>query len=293
MMDVKQILKNDSQSEMADYLDRWMKQESIRQSGGLSGPYHMVHMTESYLAAAIKEKKPFLTAFLLDYRKKNFSEETLLQARKDLEDRETGQRELWPVEYLSEEVLEWYGTTEISAIQSAGAGQKIRFGSWPHSRTGEPAGILWDVLERRENSLSAISHFCLDAVFFHDRWEIVSWENSTLRVWMNQTFFQKAFSDKEKKLVENVSGDFVFLLSTEEIKRYFPGKENRRAAATDYAAARGVLTEDGICRYWLRTSAADPHEAVRVNYDGTIDENGTYLGKHRYVALRPAIRLKW
>jgi len=62
------------------------------------------------------------------------------------------------------------------------------------------------------------------------------WESSTIRQWLNSSFYNDAFNAEEKNMIREVelsngeydsgeittSKDQVFLLSLNEIKNYFP-----------------------------------------------------------------------
>jgi hypothetical protein len=82
-----------------------------------------------------------------------------------------------------------------------------------------------------------ISRYSLDSKPFHDREEDVNWGKSTLRLWLNSSFYEAAFSDEEKAHVvvsrvepakdmsseteiltdqEGVTEDKVYLLSRDE-----------------------------------------------------------------------------
>lgn len=60
------------------------------------------------------------------------------------------------------------------------------------------------------------------------------WEVSTIREWLNKDFYNKAFSKSEKTKICNVvlktgrrtTNDNVFILSFDEVKKYFKQKIN-------------------------------------------------------------------
>lgn len=91
------------------------------------------------------------------------------------------------------------------------------------------------------------------------------WASSSLRKWMNDTFYYNAFGYSERKAIVQVSHkagpqdtsndrDYVFVLSMEEIKTYLPYAGDRMFGATTYAIGRGVYRgKNGLACWWTRT----------------------------------------
>lgn len=83
-----------------------------------------------------------------------------------------------------------------------------------------------------------------------------TWETCTLRQWLNNNFFNAAFSGYERAMIPtvtvsadenpeystdhgNATQDRVFLLSIDEANKYFGSDSERRCKPTDYAAVIG------------------------------------------------------
>lgn len=96
------------------------------------------------------------------------------------------------------------------------------------------------MLAEKDGKALLISKYCLNCRPFHDdRHEAsVTWENSSLRSWLNTIFYDNAFSEEEKERIiattvetdknpsfeTDPSGDTtnrVFLLSAVEANHYF------------------------------------------------------------------------
>lgn len=58
--------------------------------------------------------------------------------------------------------------------------------------------IAWKVLEKKDNELILLSDHGIAKHAYQDKNKAVTWENCALRKWLNEIFYQKAFSDKEK-----------------------------------------------------------------------------------------------
>lgn len=168
--------------------------------------------------------------------------------------------------------------------------------------------IEWIVIARdRDNHALLLSRYCLDALPYNEDGGDVTWEDSSIRVWLNGEFLESAFGGDpngficttECKTKDGRSGtdggenttDRIFLLAVDEVTQYFPKESSRRAPVTEYAKEQGAeYDKNGNGWWWLRTPgktqdmAAGVHTAGGVNYDGR-DVDRTDL------CIRPALWL--
>ena len=93
----------------------------------------------------------------------------------------------------------------------------------------------------------------------------------------------------------NNTKDKVFLLSINEVNKYFSSNEARKCASTEYANAQGAYKNgfysvDGkaTCRWWLRSPGFNPDNAAHVNFSGYIDHHSHSVHSDD-VAVRPAL----
>ena len=149
--------------------------------------------------------------------------------------------------------------------------------------------IKWKVLEDKDGKVFLFSELVLDAHKFDSSSKYYS--SSSIRAWLNNEFYNKAFTDKQKVLIENTTlkdisnvTDKVFLLSKEEITNTSYGFSNnideydnvRCKKVTDYAKANRALEfkENKNGTYWLRTSYysyySNSSGAYIVNSDGCV-----------------------
>ncbi|MBO4776453.1 MAG: hypothetical protein J5515_07545, partial [Lachnospiraceae bacterium] len=132
-------------------------------------------------------------------------------------------------------------TEEIPCIlASSKAGDIIKFGKYEQdgNTSNGKEDIEWLVLSNEDGRVLVISKYALDAKVYNTEYVSVTWENCTLRSWLNNEFLNSAFDDKEKKIIPSVtlenkdnpingrSGgnnttDKVFCLSLDEIEKYF------------------------------------------------------------------------
>lgn len=135
-------------------------------------------------------------------------------------------------------------------------GQLMYFGYYG----GQP--ILWRTLEVEAERMLLISEFCLDEVIFDFGKKRPAWKSSKLRQWLNSSFLAEAFTPAERRAVlptENITPhitpgeeecpgdipsitehtlDSVWLLSVQEVLRYFPNPDERGPDLTAHAIAK-------------------------------------------------------
>ncbi len=195
-------------------------------------------------------------------------------------------------------------------FSSISQGDIISFGRYEQDNKTEngPEPIYWRVLSVGNTSALLISQYGLDAKTYHLSEETVTWETSGVRQWLNEYFYDTAFNREEKGYVENtfilnsdnptynVQGgnntqDKVFLLSINEVKRYFEKEADRESECTLYARMAGASENDmGKCWWWLRSPGADDQRAAYVNQNGHILQYG-YDVFFNSGAVRPAIKI--
>lgn len=127
-------------------------------------------------------------------------------------------------------------------------------GSYLQNCQAKKEPIEWIVLKEEEHRCLCISRYLLDCKPYHVFSKNVTWQDCTLRNWLNHEFFISVFSAEEREkillsTVKNPTGntqDYIFLLSTDEAEKLFDYEE-RGAVTTDYARAQGAwfLDEDG------------------------------------------------
>lgn len=153
--------------------------------------------------------------------------------------------------------------------------------------------IEWIVLDVQDGKALLLSKYVIDSRAFNTSNRKINWKLCMLRTWLNTDFYVKSFTTGEQKIIlkttlaEDDTEDRIFLLSEEELIRYFPEtKPEPRAFPTRYAMDQGVeLLTDGSCKWWLRTSG---HEE---NYALTADDSSTTSTKvtEKYHGVRPAM----
>lgn len=108
-------------------------------------------------------------------------------------------------------------------------GSYVTFGTYPQEKSGkDKTPVEWLVLDIDGDNALLISRYCLDAQRYNYSMEYVSWEDCSLRLWLNDTFLNTAFTDEEQSsiLVTDVdnSKKQSDILSKERSKSLYPNK---------------------------------------------------------------------
>ena len=200
-------------------------------------------------------------------------------------------------------------------------GDQVTFGHFEQDAdTGNgPESICWIVLDVRDDTALLLSREVLMAMPFHERRDYITWEDCTLRKWLNEDFAREAFTEEEGALIltsqlDNPPNpryethgcgstrDRIFLLSLNEASAYLRTAQDRytigSAEASRYASVLHLETEGedseyaGRANWWLRTAGAEQYSAAFGDRDGSIYEAGADVSHETFCGIRPAVRVK-
>lgn len=200
-----------------------------------------------------------------------------------------------------------YGNAPYTDLRYASVGSIVTFGNYEqdgmYSNGSEP--IEWMVLDRRGDQVLLLSRYGLDAQPYHQTSTAVNWSNSDIRRWLQNEFYNEAFTAEEQAMIattqnatpinSNNAGspgpntyDKVFLLSSTEATNYLPSPESRMVKATSYALMRGAGTNYSQNSFWWVRSYADGsrRKVLMVNSQGNV--YASYMNDYEAV-VRPAI----
>lgn len=180
---------------------------------------------------------------------------------------------------------DYYEEEEIDINSSVSVGDYITFGKYEQDNniSNGQEEIEWLVLEREGDRVFVVSRYALDCQRYNDVPGYVTWETCPLRAWLNDDFYNTAFSEAEKSMIPtvtvtvdnnpnseyhscNVNKDYsaspgnntqdkIFLLSIDEANEYFVSYTDKTCEPTAYAKAQGARVNDSYnyCWWWLRT----------------------------------------
>ena len=184
------------------------------------------------------------------------------------------------------------------------AGDTIVHGSYPQGKDGTVEPIEWYVLKVVDDKALVISKKALDCQPYNNKDKYVTWEKCSLRSWLNNEFYNSAFTNEEQskifdtslstrgfnvkknKIINVETVDKVFLLDSSEATEYFGADDYLRICyicdnkydqlnyyfkwhndnyKSDYAYS-------DVCGWWLRDSC-DPvavsYGSVKARFVGT------------------------
>lgn len=204
-------------------------------------------------------------------------------------------------------------SAEASKEFSPQPGETIFFGQYEQDNKAENGKepIEWLILDVSEGKALLISRFAIDCINFHQNWDQIVWLSSDIREWLNGEFLNGSFTDEEKTAileteVSNQSdegnpqwnpamgsstADRVFLLSYQEVMRYFPSQNERKLIGTEYARSRGArfagVTSIGIGEtdWWLRSPGRVSGDAAFITVFGDIESKSVNTRQ----GIRPAL----
>lgn len=133
--------------------------------------------------------------------------------------------------------------------------------------------LKWKVLKKENNSVFLLCEKVLCDMKFDENPDYTNnWQQSTLRKWLNEDFYENVFDISEKNCIMENDSDKVSLLSKEEAENMMTRKERNTGAY-----------------WWLRSAYPDcGNRAWNIRGDGTID---SHAANYPY-GVRPVILLK-
>lgn len=204
---------------------------------------------------------------------------------------------------------------EGASVRTVEAGDRLFLGHYEqdnHLENGsEP--IEWVVLDVTDGAALLLSRYALDCRAYNDEEADVTWEECSLRRWLNESFLQAAFTDEEqlailettvkndeitqnpewKRHAAEDTVDRVFLPSWYELMSAFLDKDARKTTGTEYARAQGAkflgITTIGYDEtdWWLRSPGESLREAAYVGVIRDVSSKDV----EDAVGIRPALWL--
>ncbi len=126
-----------------------------------------------------------------------------------------------------------------SILENAKVGDIIKFGKYEqdNNTSNGKEDIEWQILSKEKGKVLVISKYALDSRQYNRASGSFTWKDCYLKLWLNQGFYNAAFSDSDKSIIQSVTiknnelyfgneggndtTHKVFCLSIEEIKKYY------------------------------------------------------------------------
>lgn len=184
-------------------------------------------------------------------------------------------------------------------------GESFFYGDYDSGAGKQP--IKWNILAIEKDRILVTTDQILDVVPYNKTKTDVCWENSSIRNWLNDYFYNSAFTvdDKERILLTDVvnkanpkygtSGgkntkDKIFLLSEDEVLKYYPDFKKAKCSSVDAIRGKLLSKKEEFTNYWLRSPGSKGIKASIVTSYDSIDYswnvNSSFWG------VRPAMYLK-
>ena len=177
----------------------------------------------------------------------------------------------------------------------------------------------WRVLDVQDDKMLLLCDTVIESGKFNELYEAITWENSSLRKYLNGDFYN-TFSLEEKSKILRLpisnypnqwfgtsSGgetkDYVFLLGVDGVVKYFGDSKQLRSKNTNsyyyindhFNDARRAVDRNGtLSCWWLRTSGNLPELATFVTADGRISMGGDFVNRSSKFSagIRPSVWVK-
>ena len=198
----------------------------------------------------------------------------------------------------------------------------VKFGSYQQDNSGTIAPIEWIVLEKGDNKALLLSKYSLVNKQYYQSFSDTTWEECTLRMWLNDRFYTEAFNNEEQSRILSVpvvnkdntqyltkggksTEDKIFILSEEEVIKYFGCKNNETYGyqlgknAGTKPTIYSMTSKDNVFSnssmnvefsntdYWLRTPGYRNGCALTVDYENVLNTYGMYVNEE--LGVRPAM----
>lgn len=167
--------------------------------------------------------------------------------------------------------------------------------------------IKWRVLQSENGEAFLLSDIILDRQPYNENRKAITWEESSLRSWLNGKFINRAFSDEEKKKINiteivnqdnrdygteggNNTSDKIFLLSLQEISPWLDGKKYGFLNQEVIDCKTSSFSKIGAIYLWLRSPGGYSNLAAEVLSNGYVIENGDSVD-YDDDGVRPALHL--
>jgi hypothetical protein len=148
-------------------------------------------------------------------------------------------------------------------------------------------GLKWIIIDKTDKQAFLLSKKAVPGKAYHDKLETVTWENASLRNFLNSEYLTKTFSAQEQKNINlssvinddnalfgtdggNKTEDYIFILSMEEAKKY----------ASLLPAVKSEI--------WLRSPGSTAQNAAFLSANGAVMDYG-YAVDSDQIAVLPSM----
>lgn len=136
----------------------------------------------------------------------------------------------------------------------------------------DPGKLVWRIIEKTDDHIFALSYHLVDYASF-SKGKDRKWEVSEARKWLNEEFYENAFSEEEKNLIKTVKKDKVTLLTKKEAETLISVNDKKRgvdwwlrsAGSTFYDRDIAVVNKYGYTDSTMMSSACGIRPAIYID----------------------------
>ena len=168
---------------------------------------------------------------------------------------------------------------ELQAISDAQIDDVVAFGRY-----------TWYVTDKTDGVCTLLCQGPVADMPYHDTKTDITWENCSLRRWLNEDFYNSKFSDGEKAAIVTSHNTFV---EDDYLYESDCGNDtDDKVSIFSYSEALAVSDEIRDCGidWWVRTPGKYQYDAVYIGLRSPVTI-GNYVDSH--MAVRPAIRVRY
>lgn len=162
----------------------------------------------------------------------------------------------------------------VKDINSAEIGDYVSLGKYEQDNDfGTIDPIIWIVLEKKDEKLYLLSKDVLEVKRFEEEKSgYIKWEESTLRNWLNNVFYDGSFSEEEKDKICLVNKDRVSLLQFNEVQEYLGDSKRCLSTPSEYAVRNGLPYNEktNASPWWI----VDNEKAAYIDSSGKVSVLG-------------------
>lgn len=208
-------------------------------------------------------------------------------------------------------MMAFFAMSANAQLPSDSIGKTIDFGSFYTDSSKEKSSLRWRVVSCTKSECLLTTDYIVIIGPYHSVEKDVTWKDSDIRYWLNHSFYNKSFSQKEKEMIvlydvkaednpihHTSAGedtkDKVFILSAAQANLL--NEDHRKVMATAYASEKAGRTYSNLYDvWWLRNPGLRSVHAMVVGGGNTpsgfIRPNGLLVNVE-FVGVRPAIVIK-
>ncbi len=193
---------------------------------------------------------------------------------------------------------------QLQAIAQSSVKDEVTFGTYEQDNKAADGkeDIFWIVLDKTDDKALLVSKYALDFRPFGSGGD-VTWQNSSLRAWLNGDFLREAFTKAERAKIAkttvspdknpafgadpgDATKDRLFVLSRSEVRTYFSLAESAYCKATAWASTKDTSDYRLSAKWWTRTPGSAPGRVMAIGaltsiVGEPVEDTGT--------AVRPAM----